>query len=81
MDEFLLVNFPERRQLLVNDLEQGWTNIIVRLEAGTYKIALTGRRDFSPDFQQVTLRHTAPTQPVELSFHTLPPSAIGPGVS
>jgi hypothetical protein len=51
MDEFLLVNFPEPRQLLINDIVQDWTNIIVRLEAGTYKIGLTGQRNFSPNFQ------------------------------
>ena len=81
MDEFLLVNFPERRQLVINEIEQGWTNLIVRLEAGTYKVGLAGRQNFSPSFQSVTLRHSAPTRPVALSFHILPPSAIGPGAS
>ena len=78
MDEFLLVNFPERRQLLINKIQQGWTNIVVRLEAGTYDVALTGRRNFSPDRQSVTLRYTAPTQPAEVTFHPLPPSAVTP---
>lgn len=79
MDEFLLVNFPHSRQLLINQIKQGWTNMIVRLEAGTYEVALAGKRDFSPDCQKVTLRYTAPTQPTELTFHPLPPSAILPG--
>jgi len=76
MDEFLLVNFPQSRQLLINRIQQGWTNMVLRLESGTYEVALAGRRDFSPDFQTVTLRFTAPTQPAELTFHPLPPSAI-----
>jgi len=79
MDEFLLVNFPESRRLVINDVEQGWTNRVVRLEAGTYDVALAGRRNFSPDFQTVTLRHTASTDPQEVTFHLLPPSAVGPG--
>lgn len=78
MDEFLLVNFPESRQLVVNNVQQGWTNRVVRLEAGTYDVALSGRRNFSPDLQKVTLRHTAPTDPQEVTFHLLPPSAVGP---
>jgi hypothetical protein len=81
MDEFLLVNFRESRQLLINRIQQGWTNIPVRLEAGTYEIGLAGNRNFSPDSQKVTLRHTAPMQPAELTFHVLPPSAIAPGAS
>jgi hypothetical protein len=76
VDEFLLVNFPESRRLLINRIQQGWTNMVVRLEAGTYEVALAGRRDFSPDFQTVTLRFTAPGQPAQLTFHPLPPSAI-----
>jgi hypothetical protein len=79
MDEFLLVYFPEMRRLLINDIPQGWTNTIVRLEAGTYEIALAGRRNYSPDSQKVRLRYTAPTEPLELTFHPLPPSAIVPG--
>lgn len=78
MDEFLLVNFPESRQLVINDIQQAWTNRVVRLEAGTYDVALAGRRNFSPALQTVTLRHTAPTNPQEITFHLLPPSAVGP---
>jgi len=79
MDEFLLVNFLESRQLLVNAVPQGRTNVIVRLEAGTYQVSLAGQRNFSPDFQTVTLRFTAITNPAELTFHLLPPSAMTPG--
>ena len=78
MDEFLLVNYPQTRQLRINDILQGWTNMVLRLEAGTYEVTLTGRQDFSPDVQTVTLRYTAPTLPAELTFHRLPPSAIVP---
>jgi hypothetical protein len=78
VDEFLLVNYPESRRLLINDIVQGWTNTVIRLESGTYDISLAGKRDFSPDSQKVTLRHTAPPVPAEVTFHPLPPSAIGP---
>jgi len=78
MDEFLLVNFPEPRRLVINDVLQGWTNTIVRLEAGTYAVALAGQRNYSPDCQTVTLRYTAPTVPLEVTFHLLPPCARVP---
>jgi hypothetical protein len=78
MDEFLVVNFPESRRPLINDVSQGWTNTVVRLEAGSYEIAVGGPSNFSPASQKVALRHTAPTQALELTFHVLPLSAIMP---
>jgi hypothetical protein len=81
MDEFLLVKFPESRPLLVNKIPQGRTNIVVRLEAGTYDIALDGRTNYSPDVQKVTLRFTAITNPIVLTFHELPPSALLPAAA
>jgi len=81
MDEFLLVKFPESRQLLINGVPEGRTNIVVRLEAGTYQVALAGRRNYSPDSQTVTLRFTAITNPTLLTFHVLPPSAVTPDLT
>jgi len=80
VDEFLLVKYPEVRPLLINGVPQGRTNIVVRLEAGTYEVALDGRRNYSPDFQTVTLRFTGITFPAMLTFHELPPSAVGPAL-
>jgi len=81
VDEFLLVKFPESRQLVVNGVPQGRTNIIVRLEGGTYEVKLAGRRNYSPDSQTVTLRFTAITNPALLTFHELPPSAVTPDLT
>jgi len=80
MYEFLLVKFPESRQLVLNGVAQAWTNIVTRLEAGTYDVELAGRNNYSPDSQRVTLRFTAITIPAVLTFHVLPPSAVTPGL-
>ena len=79
MDEFLLVKFPESRQLVLNGFLQGRTNMITRLEAGTYTVGLAGQQNYSPDCQTITLRFTAITNPAIVSFHVLPPSAVTPG--
>ncbi len=78
MDEFLLVKFPESRQLVLNGFTQGRTNMVTRLEAGTYTVELAGQHNYSPDSQTVTLRFTAITNPAVLTFHVLPPSAVTP---
>ena len=80
MDEFLLVKFPESRQLVLNGFTQGRTNMVVRLEAGTYTVGLAGKQNYSPDCQTVTLRFSSITSPTIVSFHVLPPSAITPGL-
>ena len=81
MDEFLLVKFPESRRLRLNGVTQGRTNMVTRLEAGTYEVELAGRRNYSPDSQTVTLRFTAITNPAVLTFHVLPPSAVTPDLA
>ena len=79
--EFLLVNFDEKRQLVINTVTQGWTNSVEPLPAESYDITLTGKRNFSPDSQRITLRYTAPTDPAEITFHLLPPSAVTPDMA
>ena len=81
MDEFLQVNFLESRQLVINGIPQGRTNMIVQLEAGTYDVSLADPKNFSPDSQRVTLRFTAITSPALLTFHVLPPSAVTPAAA
>jgi hypothetical protein len=81
VDEFLLVKFPESRQLVLNGFTQGRTNMVTRLEAGTYKVELAGQKNYSPDSQTVTLRFTAITSPAVVTFHVLPPSAVTPDVT
>ena len=77
--EFLWVNFDETRVVLVNGNPRGHTNVVITIpQPGTYRITLAGRFDFAPDVQEVTLAHSNPIEPIELTFHRLPASAIGP---
>ena len=77
--EFLWVNFDEPRLVLVNGNPGGHTNKVITIpQPGTYRIRLDGRLDFAPDVHEVTLFHSNSFEPIELSFHRLPPSAIHP---
>ena len=74
--EYLIVFFPQTREVRVDDVPQGKTNVILQLEAGLYDVTLGPPRDFSPVAQTILLTNTAPADPYRITFHRLPPSAI-----
>lgn len=76
--EYLIVRFPETRNVWVDDVPQGKTDIVLELEAGVHKITLAPPHDFSPLEQKVLLQNTAALDPCRIEFHRLPPAAIPP---
>jgi hypothetical protein len=76
--EFMIVIFPERRGVRVDGAPQGFTNIVLQIEAGEHGVTLEPPRNFSPVSQQVLLENTAPLDPYRVTFHVLPASAIPP---
>lgn len=46
--EYLLVEFDERRGVLIDSIEEGFTNEVIELETGTYLISLIEPKDFAP---------------------------------
>ena len=79
--EFLIVLFPESREVRVDGVPQGKTNFILQFEAGMHTVTLGPPRNFSPVEQKVLLQNTAALDPCKVEFHLLPPAAIphGPG--
>jgi hypothetical protein len=76
--EFLKVNFAgTSRLVLVNGNPGGHTNTVISFPLpGTYRISLEPPNDFVPPVVEIPLAHTSPFQPVEVTFHRLPASAI-----
>ena len=74
--EYLIVRVPETRDVLVDGLVQGKTNLVLELEAGVHDVSLGPPRNFSPLEQKVLLQSTSPLDPSRVDFHRLPPSAI-----
>jgi hypothetical protein len=67
--EYLLVNFPEDRGVVIDREKQGCTNEIIELEAGTHKVSLKSPpRDFRPGQRKVTLTGTSALTPREVRF-------------
>jgi hypothetical protein len=66
--EYLLVVFDERRGVLVNNIEEGFTNEVVELETGTHIISLVDPKDFTPELREIILRRTTATRPKEIRF-------------
>jgi hypothetical protein len=76
--EYLAVRFEASRRVLVNDNPFGFTNTVIQLDAGTHQITLEPPPDFSPIAQTVMVRDTSPLDPMIVTFHRLPASAIPP---
>ena len=70
MSEYILVQFDETREVLVDEEPSGYdTGEVIELGAGTHTISLQGPDDFSPAQQDVTPSGTSALQPHEISFH------------
>ena len=66
--EFLLVVYPEEREVLIEGVEAGLTNHLITLAPGTYTVSLAPPRDFFPDTQEVIVEDTSPLDPLEVVF-------------
>ena len=76
--EYLLVNFERSRRVLIDGNPLGFTNAIIQLDAGRHTISLEVPPDFSPLTQTVQVEATSALDPLTVTFHRLPPSAIPP---
>lgn len=67
--EYLLVNFPEDREVIIDKIVQGRTNEIVEIERGTHVISLKAPpNDFRPRQKKITLTDTSVLTPQEVTL-------------
>jgi hypothetical protein len=67
--EYLLVNFPEDREVVIDQEEQGRTNETIEVEAGIHTVSLKSPpNNFRPRQRKVTLTGTSALTPKEVSF-------------
>ncbi|HEY7542583.1 MAG TPA: hypothetical protein VIF11_20735 [Methylomirabilota bacterium] len=74
--EYLIVRFPETREVRVDGIPHGRTNIVMQFEAGIHAVTLGPPWNFAPVEQKVLLYNTAALDPYRIEFRLLPPSAI-----
>jgi hypothetical protein len=74
--EYLIVRFPETREVRVDGVPHGRTNIVMQFEAGSHDVTLGPPWNFAPAEQRVLLYNTAALDPYRIEFRILPPAAI-----
>lgn len=68
MDEFVIVKFPETRDVIVDGNIMATTNDIFILETGTYTFTLSGAANFAPAPQTHAIEHTTVDEPFVVTF-------------
>lgn len=69
MNEFILVEFDEKREVLIDGNASGqYTGEVIEVEAGTHTISLDGDSDFEPATQDVSPSGTSPIAPLKVVF-------------
>ncbi|NIR30434.1 MAG: hypothetical protein GWN84_14225 [Gammaproteobacteria bacterium] len=66
--EYLVVLFPRRRRVKINDGFNGYTNELIELDGGPYTVSLGPPPNFTPQSRDVDLRNTAPLTPMIVQF-------------
>lgn len=67
--EYVKVTFPTRRLVYVDDEENGYTNEVLRVEAGTHVFALGNVANFRPATRKVAVQETTVLEPLEIPFY------------
>jgi hypothetical protein len=66
--EYVKVTFPTRRLVYIDDEENGYTNDVLRVEAGTHVFKLGHLANYRPASRKVTVRDTTVLEPLEIGF-------------
>ena len=66
--EYVVVRFPTRRLVYIDDEENGATNDVLRVDAGTHVFSLGNVANFRPAQRTVTVADTSVLEPLEIRF-------------
>jgi hypothetical protein len=66
--EYVIVRFLTRRRVYIDDEENGYTNVVLRIDAGTHVFALGTLENFRPASRTVTVTATSVLEPLEVRF-------------
>jgi hypothetical protein len=68
MDEWIVVTFPEVRNVLVDDLLLGVTNQPIMVQRGHHTITLGGAQNYTSPPMPVSVLNTSQQNPMILAF-------------
>lgn len=66
--EHVVVSFPTRRLVYIDGERNGYTNEVLRVDAGTHAFDLGRRVNYEPASRRVTVRDTTVLEPLVLTF-------------
>lgn len=66
--EFLLVQYPRRRLVMIGGEAVGFTNVVIEIEGGSYTVQLSPPANYTPDSRRVTLANTSVLDPKVIAF-------------
>ena len=65
---YVFVNYPENRDVYIDDDLNGHTNELLRVDDGTHIFALGQPKDYEPEEQEVVVTGTDILTPMEITF-------------
>jgi len=66
--EYVKVTFPTRRLVYIDGEENGSTNEVLRVEAGTHVFELGNLANYRPASRKATVQDTTVLEPLEIAF-------------
>lgn len=67
--EYVTVAFPTDRLVYIDDEEGGYTNEVLKVDAGTHVFTLGNLQNFRPSQRTVLVKDTTPLEPLEVRFY------------
>ena len=66
--EYVTVAYPTRRMVYVDGEQNGYTNEVLRVDAGTHVFDLGPRANYKPSFRRATVEDTTVLEPLVIVF-------------
>jgi hypothetical protein len=66
--EYVLVRYPTRRLVYIDGEQNGYTNDVLRVDAGAHAFSLGTLANFRPAQRTVTVADTSVLEPLEVRF-------------
>lgn len=66
--QYVKVRYPTRRIVYIDGARNGYTNQVLRVDAGTHVFQLGNLANFEPAFRRVMVRDTTLLEPLEIAF-------------
>lgn len=67
--EHVIVTFPTKRLVYIDGEENGYTNDVLRVDAGTHVFELGNLANYRPASRKVLVQDTTVLEPLEVAFY------------